>query len=654
MGCSPGIVHRLASPLPDAFVTAATVFKRLGYAIAAVLAAGVGALFVIAALIPRDAVREAVKADIRIATGLEASLRGETSVSLFPSGDVSFSDVQLGDDIDGGTALTAKRLTARLQLLPLLLGKVQIANVELIEPTITVAFGANGRTNWSGLIDTLAQALKPNASGTSFSEIRIVNGTVVMTNAPRGISETLKNVDLALAWPSISRSFAATGRFFWHDEPIDASLSLSDFAAALVGSRSGLKLRLSGKPLKLAFDGHMGLAPTPKVEGTLAADAASLRAALQWVGQKPLPGGGFGRFALKARTTLVGGTVALTGVNIELDGNTAEGVLSFTSDQRNALQGTLAADNIDLTPYVSTVRLLTNSQREWSGVPISLDGFSEMDFDLRLSAAQVKISTAKLGRTAVSATLRTGKLTVTVGESQAFGGIIKGSIALGASPQVADLKAQLQFTNVDLESCLGALFGLHKVEGKGDLALAIESSGGSVLALTRAVNGTASLNGRAGALAGVNVEQLLRRLERRPLSGGGDFRTGRTTFDKLAISLTIHQGTVQVEKMGMEGTAVRLALNGSASIPGRELDLKGTASLVARAAADQGAPFELPFVVQGPWENPIMLPDPAILIRRSGAAAPLLNAVRDRRNRDAIRSAIERLTGRPAITAPAQ
>jgi AsmA protein len=46
-----------------------------------------------------------------------------------------------------------------------------------------------------------------------------------------------------------------------------------------------------------------------------------------------------------------------------------------------------------------------------------------------------------------------------------------------------------------------------------------------------------------------------------------------------------------------------------------------------------------------------MLPDAEILIQRSGAAAPLLNAVRDRRNREALRSAIDRLTGRPAAGA---
>ena len=97
---------------------------------------------------------------------------------------------------------------------------------------------------------------------------------------------------------------------------------------------------------------------------------------------------------------------------------------------------------------------------------------------------------------------------------------------------------------------------------------------------------------------------------------------------------------------------MRLALVGSASIPERELDLKGTASLVAPPKPGS-ATFELPFIVQGSWNDPIMLPDPEALIQRSGAAAPLLNAVRDRRARDAVRSAVERLTGAPSDTVPA-
>ena len=172
-----------------------------------------------------------------------------------------------------------------------------------------------------------------------------------------------------------------------------------------------------------------------------------------------------------------------------------------------------------------------------------------------------------------------------------------------------------------------------------------------MLGLTRTLNGTAQLTGQNGALAGINVEQLLRRLERRPLSGSGEFRNGRTPYDKIAVNMKVAQGTVRVENVTVEGPAVRLAMAGSASIPDRELDLKGTAALTT-ADRTGGAPFELPFVVQGSWDDPIMLPDAEALIRRSGAAAPLLNAVRERSARDAVRSVIERLTGSPA-SAPA-
>ena len=279
---------------------------------------------------------------------------------------------------------------------------------------------------------------------------------------------------------------------------------------------------------------------------------------------------------------------------------------------------------------------------------------SGLDLDLRLSAANVVVSNAKIGRTAVAANLRGGHLVITVGEAQAYGGVIKGSMALTNFDQGVDIKSQLLFTDVDLENCLGQLFGLRRLEGKGNITFAVDGSGDSVLALTRTLNGTASLVGTDGALAGLNVEQLLRRLERRPLSGGGEFRSGRTPYDKIAVALKITQGTVTVEDVKIEGSAVTLALAGTASIPARELDLKGTAALVTPPKPG-ATPFELPFIVQGSWDDPIMLPDPEALIRRSGAAAPLVNAVRERRARDSVRSAVERLTGGPpgAGTIPA-
>lgn len=616
----------------------------------AVIAVATGVLTTAGYLISPDAVRGEVLNGIRAATGLEPILGGKATVTLFPKGSVSFADVVLGDA--ARPALTAERLTARLRFFPLLIGRVEIADVSLERPTIAIDLEAEGKSNWSPLLAALARRKNPNETRpvAAFSEMRIENGTVILRNHDSRTVETLSNVDFSLAWPSISKSFGATGHFVWRNEPVDASVTLADFPAALQGNRTGVKLRVAGAPMKAAFEGSFSVKPTLKIEGTLAADAASLRAALVWAGQNPLPGGGFGRFAIKAQTNVVGGTIGLSNVNVELDGNSAEGVLTFATDGRQTLQGTLAADTLDLSPYVSTVRLLTINQRAWSSTRITPDGLAGIDFDLRLSAANVILSNARLGRTAIGANLRAGHLAVTVGEAQAYGGIIKGSLALSNFEAGIDLKSQMQFIDVELESCLGQLFGMHRLAGKGNISFNVEGTGESVLGVTRTLNGTATLIGQNGALTGLNVEQLLRRLERRPLSGGGEFRTGSTPYDKITVGLKIAKGTVSVEDVKIDGSAVRLALAGTASIPERELDLKGTATLVS--ATRPGAPaFELPFIVQGDWDDPIMLPDPEALIRRSGAAAPLLNAVRERSARDAVRSAIERLTGNSAAPA---
>jgi AsmA protein len=83
-------------------------------------------------------------------------------------------------------------------------------------------------------------------------------------------------------------------------------------------------------------------------------------------------------------------------------------------------------------------------------------------------------------------------------------------------------------------------------------------------------------------------------------------------------------------------------MTGTASVPGREFDLKGTAKLTT---SDASSGFELPFMVQGPWDDPLIFPDPDALLRRSPATAPFLEKLKDEKTRDAVRSVIERLTG---------
>src|SRR5438552_7318351 len=172
--------------------------KRLGFAVAAMTVAVIAALVFLPFLMPADAVRKAVQAEIRAVTGLDPVLRGQASVSLFPAAAVSFDNLMLGDNRTGAPALTAEHMVARLRFFPLLIGRIEIADVSLVRPTIAVVFNADRSSNWSGHIQTLAQKLKAGAARSpSLSEIRIADGSVILHDAADEIVQTFSDVRMA-------------------------------------------------------------------------------------------------------------------------------------------------------------------------------------------------------------------------------------------------------------------------------------------------------------------------------------------------------------------------------------------------------------------------------------------------------------------------
>jgi AsmA protein len=611
----------------------------------------VAAISVIAAttsLVPADSIRDAVKNQIEAATGLKARFRGPVSVSMFPAPTIAFADVvllsssrsgsagisgsatsgSLGEEEAGETTLTAENLAVRLRLLPLLVRRVEIADISLVAPRVNITVYADGRTNWATLIDFLARALKPDVGRDgqvlSFSQIAISNGVVALHVPDREVDETLEAVDLSFAWPAIAKSFATTGHFVWHRQVVDASLAIANFPGALSGDDSGLKFRASAGPLKAAFDGVISDRPSLKIDGTLAANAASLREALQWSGGHALPAGGLGTFALKARATVTPRVISLSDLNVEVDGNVAEGALSYATTGRQSFQGTLAVDDLDLNPYVSTFQLIAENTRDWDRRSLVLDWFSGWEADVRLSAARVQLPRAEFGRTAIAANMRAGRFVVTVGEAQAFDGVVTGAVAIARSETGADFNSQMQFSGVNLQHCLGQLFDIDVLSGSGDLAFSVTSSGRSVKELAGNLSGNVDVAATEGGIRGLDVEQVMRRLQRSPLAGG-DLHSGRTPFDKLNIRLRIAQGLATIDDVALKGPNVRLAVTGTTSIPEREFNLAGTANLIS-AEPDAATLFELPFTVKGQWTSPSIVADTHALMEKSPLVRSLINA----------------------------
>src|SRR6185437_15103810 len=221
-------------------LTMAQGMKRLGMPVAALFSAALIGLIGTSWFLNRDALRQAVEAQIRAVTGLDLVVAGHIDVSVFPGSYVSFHNVGLKGGGTTDPALRVDVLTANLRLLPLLLRRFEIADVMMLRPHIRVVRDGSGESNWTPFVETIARAMKPGAeNGISFSEIRIQDGDLAYEDEANHVAEKLDDIDLSLAWPSISRSFAATGQFDWRGQRVDGAISVSDFLAALSGDRSG-------------------------------------------------------------------------------------------------------------------------------------------------------------------------------------------------------------------------------------------------------------------------------------------------------------------------------------------------------------------------------------------------------------------------------
>jgi AsmA protein len=581
-----------------ASVTTRSTAKFLAVALvglSAVLAAGaIGLRMAVTSHDVHAAVIEALGKD-----GGRAFTMGGLKMAAWPQPVAVLEDVAFGDGKPA--TLTAPIVTASLRLLPLLVGRVEIGELVLEHPQIV----------WNINRGPLAPASLDRPP-----DLRIVDGRIDIVGAS-GLIERLDAVTGEVEQGS--STLTLSGAFRLREEPVEAMLAIDDTAALARGARTPLRLQLAAPAATVSFDGYALAGRTLKLDGALATDGASLRAALGWFDIEPPLRGGLGRFALAGKIAVSGGQFALSQASLELDGNRAEGGLTVRVENgRPTLQGTLAAKALTLDPYLNALPI--QRAGAWTSEPFDLSPLAALDADIRLSAGSIAVGQAEIGRAAGAVVIRGGRLSLTMGEAETFAGLLRGTLALALLPGGAELRLDAVARDVDLDRLGQDVFGARRFEGRGLVALALEGHGASAAALARSLTGEVRISAENGALAGVNVEQILRRIEKRPLAGTGDLRGGHTAFDRLALLFKVESGMATCDDVVMEGPQVRIQLKGGASIAQRDVDLKGIAALVR----PDGPAFELPFVIRGPWSSPSVVPDAESLIRRSGAAAPLL------------------------------
>ncbi len=623
--------------------------RRLALIVAAGcgLAAGVAltALALLPLLVPAADLRRSAIEAVAGTTAQGVTITGEPVLQLLPSPRVILHKVTFSLPRD--QALDAESVVSRINLWPLLLGHVEIADVTLVSPTLVLR--RETVRPQLGMAGFLAAADAP--------ELRVVNGTVVWRSESGLTQELVSGIDGSIDRMRNGRGVALDVTFDWRDEAVEASLAVDNIQDFLAGTQSPTRIALSSRSAIVRFRGQSSFGSSFGADGTISADVDSLRALLEWLGATAPTARGFEAFSLSSHLVMDDNQLSLTKAMLDLDGNRAEGgLLLKLTDARPMLQGTFAAERLNLNPY-GRLRLTSDNGLEWSREPIDLSVLNAFDLDLRLSAGQVTAGDTLFTTVAASAVLSEGRLVLALGQTNGWNGMLRGTATLAplwanrAGGTGLSLHVEADCTDIALAPALADLAGLDHFEGTGTLQFDLQGEGRSPQDIAQTLAGRVSLTSDGGYLVGFDVAQVLRRIERRPLAGG-DPRGGRTAFDRLVARATLQYGLATLDEMKLSGKLVRLSLGGTLDVGTRSLDLTGEAALMAPPKGSL-PDISLPFVMQGPWVSPRIIADPASLIERSDAAQSLLEAVKGHKSAiTAVRSVIEKLVA-PAAAPPA-
>ncbi|WP_413992095.1 AsmA family protein [Labrys okinawensis] len=597
--------------------------KRIGLSLAAIAAALVALVLIVPSLAPESALREVLTRQLVALTGRPVRIDGPVRLSWAPLPTLLVEKVTIPGPDGMPPLLVTDKLQGELNLTPLLIGRLDVSSLMLKRARIGLTTTKTNGHSWDFKTGVLADAANGHfETAMPISALRLVDSTIQYADAG-GQLTTVSVEDATLAWSGLTDAMSVAGIINWRDRNAEISVAIIEPASLISGGKSDMRARIKGEMLNLTTSGTVD--GDGRLEGQVTASGASLRETLRWLGL-PLPDGhSLAAFEVQSPVTVDPTGISLDDVQLSLDGNEAEGSLVIQlAGERPKVSGTLAADTIDLSAYSSEVQLSRGMPRQWRDDRINIKSLMVSDLDVRISAGETVIDKIRLGRTAATISSHDGLFEFALGEAAAYGGSLKGNVTLKSTGSGVEFTAGGNFDSVEMGKSLADFFGFHHLEGTGEGSVEISGTGASVAELSRSLEGQADIKVNNGALIGIDLADLMQKIEKRPLSARFESGYGgRTTFDTAQASLKITAGLAKTTDCRMDNGSLSVTLAGQSNIAQRSLDMAGMANW---SDGDGARPFHLPFRVFGGWEVPVVEPDTEALIRRSGAAAPLLRS----------------------------
>ena len=542
--------------------------KIAGVVIAAILVIA-AALLVVG--IPAGFLTSSIQQRVERETGYHLAVVGSTKLGLWPSLNVTMSDVTLEGpgDQDTGHRLAIGGLQADLRLASLWSGQPEITELVIDHPAVRIPL-LRERRQVSKANSGPDAAPGAAASATpTIRRITVTDGTVTLFNTHDRVEDHIEGV-----------TAHAT---------IDADRRLS-----LDGSA-----RAGGHPLTFNVKASM-----PDPSQLQQAIPAELSLQAPGLLQAPL--------SAKAEVRRNGSVVMINSLSGAIGDGAFDGWASIDFASKPLVKLDLDFHRLDVAT-ASTQAEPLGAAKPWSTDAIAISGLNYVDAQLRFSATELNIGHAHFAPVALEASLAKGVLKGTFSNLGAYGGQAGGGIDIDVSPDTPVYALRSDLTGVRALPLLSSVAGFDSLDGKLQAKIDVRSTGQSQQAIMSNLAGTVDAHFGDGAIRGLNVAQMIRSLTSGALSGWQENREQATDLSQLSASFRIEKGLATTTDINLVGPLVKVTGAGTVDLGAQTLSLRVEPKLVLSTEGQRrnGDPagFGIPVVIDGPWTAPRISPD---------------------------------------------
>jgi len=246
--------------------------------------------------------------------------------------------------------------------------------------------------------------------------------------------------------------------------------------------------------------------------------------------------------------------------------------------------------------------------------PIDVSALKNLNLNGKVRIGSLKASNVKAANVKLDARAANGRLDINPLSASLYQGTLAGSLAVKAAATPAFIMKQ-KLTGVSIGPLLKDLADKDLLEGKGNVAVNVTTQGKTVRALKKALNGTAAVHLKDGAIKGINIAGAIRNAQAKLGSLKGQQtqqsnQAEKTDFSELKATFKIKNGVAHNDDLSLKSPLIRVGGEGDINIGDDSLNYLVKASVVGTLKGQGGQNLgnlkglTVPVRVSGPLAAP--------------------------------------------------